>query len=90
MGSTLPILYLSSPTPSPMESRWLDEDWDGERGRVIERERERKMREKQQMKETGETKNKKDAEQVPNDCHLQVLSVIPLTKKTSYPYVIQR
>ena len=58
-------MYLTRPTPSPLESKWSDEDWVGERGR----ERERKKREEQQKKEEGGETEQKDIEQGPNDFH---------------------
>ena len=54
MGSTLPTLHLSSPTPSPLEFEWSAEDWNDNRHR------EREERKKEQQEKEEAEKNKKE------------------------------
>ena len=60
MGSTLPLLCSASPTPSPQESDWSDEDWN-----VYRLGRKREERKKEQLQKEEEEKN--EEKQVPKD-----------------------
>ena len=84
-GAPCPFCIHQAPPPSPLESKWLDDDCDSERGR----EREGGKMEEHQKKEEERQKQK-----MQNKCQmtntLPVPSTIPLAKKTSYPFVIQR
>ena len=77
MQSTLPILHSSSPTSSPLGSKWSDEDWNNNRHKKRE---ERKK--EQQEKEEAKKKNKEESSQ--KNYHPQVLCMTLTLKKTPY------
>ena len=61
-GTTLPVLCPIHPTPSPLDSDWLEEDWDGE----IEKEkRKEKQRKEEEMKQRQEEKKNLDSNYYP-------------------------